>query len=223
LTAIPGLLAAKASKSKFIDDNPYFETAIRGPFQAEYWKAMQVELNTLVKDFYCWGLIPCTPYMKVISSTWALKVKRYPNGSVKKFKARFCTHGNQQKEGIIFFETWSPVVQWSTIPIVMILAALGDWKSVQCDITEAFIHAFLKPEEVIYVHQPLRFKVKEDHALKLHQSLYGLRQALQYFFEYFMERLTRQGLTPSKCNPCYFLLNNDCHHVCQRYLNLLQR
>jgi hypothetical protein len=41
LTAIPGLLAAKASKSKFIDDNPYFETAIRGPFQAEYWKAMK--------------------------------------------------------------------------------------------------------------------------------------------------------------------------------------
>ncbi len=67
----PCLLAAKASKSKYNYDNPSFETAIRGPFQAEYWKSMQVELGTLVKDFYCWDLVPCTPDMKVISSTWA--------------------------------------------------------------------------------------------------------------------------------------------------------
>ncbi len=39
---------------------------------------------------------------KVISSTWTLKVKRYPNGTVKKFKAWFCAHSDQQKKGIIF-------------------------------------------------------------------------------------------------------------------------
>jgi hypothetical protein len=85
---------------------------------------MQVELNTLVKDFYCWDLVPCTPDMKVISSTWALKVKRYSNRSVKKFKARFCACGNQQNKGIDFFEAWSPVIQWSTIRSLLILAAL---------------------------------------------------------------------------------------------------
>jgi hypothetical protein len=142
---------------------------------------MQVELKKLINDFYCWDLLPRTPDMKVISSTWALKVKRCPNGSVKKFKARFCTCGNQQKEGIDFFETWSPVVQWLMIRIVMILPAIRGWKSVQCDITAAFIHAFLKPEEVIYVHQPHGFKMKEDHVLRLRQSLYRLRQAPHYF------------------------------------------
>ena len=200
----PRLLAVKSSKSKYNNDNPSYDTAIRGPFQAEYWKAMQVKLNTLENDFECWDLVPRTPDMNVISSTWALKVKRYPDGSVKKFKARFCARGDQQKEGIDFFETWSPVVQWSTIRIVMILTALRGWKLVQCDITAAFIHALLKPDEEIYVHQPRGFKLKDNHVLKLRRSLYGLRQAPRYFFEYFTKRLVRQGLTPSKYDPCLF-------------------
>ena len=49
----------------------------------------------------------------VIASTWAFKCKRYPDKL--KFKARFCARGNQQLEGIEFFETYAPVVQWTTI------------------------------------------------------------------------------------------------------------
>ncbi len=63
----------------------------------------------------------------------------------KKFKVRFCPHGDQQKEGIDFFETWAPVVQWSTIRIVMVLAATLNLHSVQCDVTAAFIHGPVPP------------------------------------------------------------------------------
>jgi hypothetical protein len=150
---------------------------------------MQVELNMLEDDFKCWDLVPCTPDMNVISSTWALKVMRYPDGSVKKVKAQFCARGEPQKEGIDFFETWSPVVQWSTICIVTILTALRGWKLVQCNITAKFIHALLKPGKEINVHQPHGFKLKENHVLKLRRSLYGLRQAPRYFFKCFTERL----------------------------------
>jgi len=51
----------------------------------------------------------------VIASTWAFKCKCYPDGLIKKFKARFCARGDQQLEGIDFFETYAPVVQWTTI------------------------------------------------------------------------------------------------------------
>jgi hypothetical protein len=43
----PCLLAIKMSKSKYNEDNLSFESAVRRPFQAEYWKAIQVELDML--------------------------------------------------------------------------------------------------------------------------------------------------------------------------------
>jgi hypothetical protein len=96
---------------------------MKGPFQAEFWQAMRVELNTLVNKFRCWDHVLRLPHMNVLPSTWAFKIKRFPDGSVTKFKAKFCACGDRQKEGIDFFETWAPVVQWSTIQIVMVLAA----------------------------------------------------------------------------------------------------
>jgi hypothetical protein len=62
----------------------------------------------------------------------------------------------------------------------------------------------LKPGEEIYAHQPCSFKVKDNHVLKLHCSLYGLCQAPGYFFEYFTECLICLRLTPSKYDPCLF-------------------
>jgi hypothetical protein len=40
----------------------------------------------------------------VIESIWAFKLKCFPEGMVKKFKARFCARGDQQLEGVDFFD-----------------------------------------------------------------------------------------------------------------------
>jgi hypothetical protein len=147
----PRLLAARSTASKYNEDNPSFDMATHGPFQEEFWKAMRVELDTLINKFDCWEYVP-HPGTNVLPSTWAFKIKRYPDGRVKKFKARFCARGDRQQEGIDYFETWAPVVQWLTVRVVMIIAAILDFTSVQCDITAAFIHGHVS--EPIYVHQP---------------------------------------------------------------------
>jgi hypothetical protein len=118
---------------------------------------MHNELVTLAHEFDCWDYVPQTPTMKVLPSTWAFKTKRYPNGHVKKFKAQFCARGDRQTEGVDYFKTWTPVVQWSTVRIVMILAIKLNLISIQCDITAAFIHGRAPPTETIYVHQPRGF------------------------------------------------------------------
>ncbi|KAL7525280.1 hypothetical protein ACHAWF_001290, partial [Thalassiosira exigua] len=43
----PGILSAKAASSKYAEDSPNFKQATRGPFQQEWWRAMEVELDTL--------------------------------------------------------------------------------------------------------------------------------------------------------------------------------
>ena len=71
---------------------------------------MKMELNTLENEMESWELVPRTSEMHVLPSTWAFKIKRFPDGLVKKFKARFCVWGDRQKEGVDYFETWSPVL-----------------------------------------------------------------------------------------------------------------
>ena len=46
----------------------------------------------------------------ILDSTWAFKKKRYPDGLLNKFKARFCVRGDQQVEGTDVFDTFAPVV-----------------------------------------------------------------------------------------------------------------
>ena len=115
----------------------------------------------------------------VIQLTWAFKCKQYPDSLIKKFKACFCAQGDLQLEGVDFFETYAPVVQWTTIWLMFILEVLLGLKSKQGDVTCAFPHADVEPGELIYDDMPLGFKVKRKNGkrqvLKLNKTLYGLR------------------------------------------------
>ena len=62
--------------------------------------------------------------MNFLRSTWAFKLKRYPDGLIKEFKARFCARGDMQLEGIDFFEMYAPVVQWTTVRLMLVLEVL---------------------------------------------------------------------------------------------------
>ena len=97
------------------------------------------------------------------------KVKCYPDGRVKKLKASLCVRGDQQIEGLDYFETYAPVVQWSTIRTQIILSVALKWKSKQVDYELAFLHAAL--EDDIYVDMPRRFQ-QPRRVMKLLKSLY---------------------------------------------------
>ncbi len=128
----PLFLRAHSAASK--EDNPGWREATQGKFTDDYWKAMEVKIFTL-ESINAWEVVDCKNDMNVINSTWAFKCKRYPDGLIKKFKARFCTCGDQQLEGIDFFETYASVVQWTTIRLMFVLEFLLDLKSLQGDVT----------------------------------------------------------------------------------------
>ena len=80
---------------------------------------------------------------------------RYPDGRVKKLKARFCAQGDKQIEGADFFETYAPVVSWNTVRMLLALEVHLGLASCQVDYTSAFVHADLSDE--VYVEMPQRF------------------------------------------------------------------
>ncbi|KAL7525558.1 LOW QUALITY PROTEIN: hypothetical protein ACHAWF_001417, partial [Thalassiosira exigua] len=179
--ADPRLLAPKALSAKYNIDSPNYKQAMASPFQAEWWRAMAIEMETLLSRD-AWEYVPCTPNMKVIPSTWAFLLKRRPDLEPKKFKARFCARGNCQVEGVDVFERWAPVAQWSTVMTVMILAAKLGLVYAQCDTTAAFLHAKLPPDKV---QQPAGFVRNRGHVLRLNCCLYvyGIRQTPKHFFD----------------------------------------
>ena len=66
-------------------------------------KAMENEIGTLARvgAFIAAGR---EQWMSAISSAWALKRKRYPDGTARKLKARACARGFEQQEGIGYNE-----------------------------------------------------------------------------------------------------------------------
>jgi hypothetical protein len=108
--------------------------------------------------------------MNVVSSVWAFKRKRYPDGSIRKLKARICARGFEQVEGVDYFETFAPVVQWMTVRLILIMTILLNLENKQIDYTAAFMQAPLDHD--VYVEMPKLFEVN-GKVWKLKRALYG--------------------------------------------------
>ena len=77
--------------------------------------------------------------MNVVSSAWAFRRKQFPDGAICKLKTHICTQDFEQKEGIDYFETFAPVVQWMTVHICLIAIILLVLENKQIDYTAVFL------------------------------------------------------------------------------------
>ena len=123
-----------------------------------------------------WEVVKLPPGKRAIGSRWFLKVKHNADGSLDRYKARLVAKGYSQCPGFDYKETFAPTVRYSTIRIVLALAALEDLELCSVDISHAYLNGTL--EEEIYMQQPEGFEVGgPDHVCRLRKSLYGLKQA----------------------------------------------
>jgi len=75
-------------------------------------------------------------------------------------------------------ETFSPVIRYDSIRILLALATIYDMEILQIDIKTAFLYGDLT--EDIYMMQPEGFQNGDpDMVCKLRKSLYGLKQSLR--------------------------------------------
>jgi hypothetical protein len=196
----PALFITLANK----EDNPTFKEAMCGPDAAGFIEAMETEIVTLI-DLSVFDIVALRPNMKVISGVWALKRKRYPDGRVRKLKARYCARGFEQVEGVDYFETFSPVVMWLTVRLLLIMSILLNLETTQIDYTAAFVHAPI--DCLVYVAMPPGFKL-DGQVWRLNKSLYGLAQSPRNYFLYTKEKLLKMGFYQSESDPCLFISND---------------
>ena len=151
------------------DDNPTLTEAMNGPDSTGFMAAMEKEIETLIA-MQAFVVVDKEPWMNIVSSVWAFRRKRFPDGAIRKLKARICARGFEQKEGIDYFETFAPVVQWTTVRVCLIMIILLNLQNRQIDYTSAFLQAPLDHD--VYVEMHKMFKVHCKVWL-LNRALYG--------------------------------------------------
>jgi hypothetical protein len=193
----PALLATKANAK----DVPSWDEAMNGPMAAGFWKACETEIDTLV-DKDCWDKVPRPKDRPVVSSTWAFRIKRFPDGTMPKLKARFCARGFEQTEGVDFHKTFAPVFNWSTVRFLLMMSILLNLSTKQVDYIAAFIQSDIDTD--VYVEMPRGF-AKPGKVLKLKKSLYGLKQSPRNHFLNLKGKLEALGFVASEADPCLFV------------------
>lgn len=167
---------------------------------------MDEEIASLKKN-KTWTIVKPGVSQNAIDNRWVFKLKRTPDGEIDRFKARLVAKGYSQKAGVDYHETFSPVVKFDSIRIILALAASRRMVLKQFDIKTAFLNG--KLNETIFMKQPEGYENGTENICKLERSLYGLKQASKCWHERFTNSLKKFNLQPTKSDPCVFTNNQN--------------
>ena len=115
-------------------DHPTYKGILKGDKEEkDTWdKAMVKELTSLA-DLGSFQMVNMPRGTSVLQSTWEFRRKRYPDGSLKTYKARFCVRGYQQIQGVDVFDTYAPVVFWITVRFLLVFSIILNMHTQQVD------------------------------------------------------------------------------------------
>ena len=169
----------------------------------EHWiSAMNSEMDSLARN-QTWELTDLPDGAKAIPSKWVFRLKTHPDGSIDKFKARLVAKGFNQREGVDYSQTFSPVARLGTIRSLLSIAASEKMNMKQFDVSTAFLYGELN--ETVYMQQPEGYSDGSSKVCKLKRSLYGLKQAPRSWNKRIEVFLKQQGFRVSAADPCLYV------------------
>jgi Reverse transcriptase (RNA-dependent DNA polymerase) len=147
---------AFAFKATSDPDTMYYHEAMKETDAQQFQEAMTKEVDAHTSKEH-WKLVrrdQVPDGVKVLPTVWAMKRKRrIATREIYKWKARLNIGGHMQKYGVHYWETYSPVVRWTTIRLTLVLALLNGWSTRQLDFVQAYPQAKVSTDNV-YIDVP---------------------------------------------------------------------
>jgi hypothetical protein len=198
-----------AFKASTDPDTMYYHEAMAAPDRHQFITAIIKEVNAHIENNH-WALVPIEEVpkgTKILDSIWAMKRKRdIKTQEIYKHKARLNIHGGQQEYGVHYTETYSPVVNWFSVRLIMILSIINKWHTRQIDFVLAYPQAPLEYDN--YMKLPHGITTanndKNSHVLKLHKNIYGGKNSGRIWNDYLTKGLKEIGFTQSIIDECVF-------------------
>ncbi|CAI5998707.1 unnamed protein product [Closterium sp. NIES-65] len=150
-----------------------YAEAIEGPYSSQWQAAMDAEMASWKSTGTYVDAVP-PPGANIVSGMWIFRVKR-PPGSPRVFKARYVARGFSQRQGVDYFQTFSPTPKMTTLRVLLHIAAQRDYELHSLDFSTAFL------------------------------QVYGLRQAPREWHDTVRTTLAALGFAPSTADPSLFL------------------
>ncbi|CAI7912685.1 unnamed protein product [Closterium sp. NIES-53] len=118
--------------------------AIEGPYSSQWQAAMDTEMASWKSTGTYVDEVP-PPGANIVSGMWIFTVKQ-PPGSPPVFKARYVARGFSQRQGVDFFQTFSPTPKMTTLRVLLHVAAQRDYELHSLDFSTAFLQGSLHEE-----------------------------------------------------------------------------
>jgi hypothetical protein len=115
---------------------------VRATLVDPHWRCAMEECAALLAN-HTWDLVPRPPGTNVVTDKWIFRHKLTSDGSLDRYKARWVFRGFTQRPGVDYNETFSPIVKFATVWVVLTLAFSWDWAIYQLDVKNAFLHVTL--------------------------------------------------------------------------------
>ncbi|CAI7870264.1 unnamed protein product [Closterium sp. NIES-54] len=144
------------------------------------------------------------PRANIVSGMWIFRVKE-PPGSPPTFKAIYVARGFSQRQGVDFFQTFSPTPKMTTLRVLLHVATQRDYELHSLDFSTAFLQGSLHEE--IWLRRPFGFigSFPAGTQWSLRRPVYGLRQAPREWHDTLRMTLAALGFAPSTAHPSLFL------------------
>ncbi|CAI7903710.1 unnamed protein product, partial [Closterium sp. NIES-54] len=180
-----------------------YAEAIEGPYSSQWQAAMDAEMASWNSTGTYVDEVP-PPGANIVSGMWIFRVKR-PPGSPPVFKARYVARGFSQRQGVDYFQTFSPTPKMTTLRVLLYVAAQRDYELHSLDFSTAFLQGSLHEE--IWLRRPPGFtgSFPPGTQCSLRRPVYGLRQAPCEWHDTLRTTLAALGFAPSTADPSLFL------------------